>query len=115
MGRDGMLGTFEEQVLLAIAHVGDDAYGMTVRREIEVRTGQPVAIGAVYATLDRLEGKGLVESWLSDPEREHRRAARRFVRLRKEGVSALRSAQAVRARMWKGLDPARLSAGKRRT
>ena len=60
MGRDGLLGAFEELVLLAVAHEGGDAYGMTVRREIERRGGRSVTIGAVYATLDRLTGKGYV-------------------------------------------------------
>ena len=56
------LGTFEEQVMLAVLRTGEEAYGMNVRREIERVTGRDVAIGAVYATLDRLEAKGLVSS-----------------------------------------------------
>ena len=62
MSTDNSLGAFEEQVMLAVLHARDDAYGMNVRREIEARTGREVAIGAVYATLDRLEAKGLVAS-----------------------------------------------------
>lgn len=106
-----MLGTFEEQVLLALAHLGEEAYGMTVRREIESRTEQTVTIGAVYATLDRLEAKGLVESWLGESGGARRRAAKRFVRLRPEGAEALQAARELRARMWKGLNPARLTGG----
>ena len=60
MSTDNSLGVFEEQVMLAVLHARDDAYGMNVRREIETRTGREVAIGAVYATLDRLEAKGLI-------------------------------------------------------
>ena len=59
---DEALGAFEEQVLLAVLHARDEAYGMNVRREIEARTDREVSIGAVYATLDRLEAKGLVSS-----------------------------------------------------
>ena len=59
---DEALGTFEEQVMLAVLHARDEAYGMSVRREIEARTDREVSIGAVYATLDRLEAKGLVSS-----------------------------------------------------
>ena len=66
MGRDGLLGAFEEQVLLAVARGRGDAYGMTVRREIEDKTGRDITIGAVYATLDRLESKGLLRSHLGD-------------------------------------------------
>ncbi|HET7457366.1 MAG TPA: PadR family transcriptional regulator, partial [Gemmatimonadaceae bacterium] len=62
MTDDTPLGVFEEQVLVAVLRTGDDAYGMSVRREIERVTGRDVAIGAVYATLDRLEAKGLVAS-----------------------------------------------------
>ena len=62
MSSDNSLGVFEEQVMLAVLHARDDAYGMNVRREIETRTDREVAIGAVYATLDRLEQKGLIAS-----------------------------------------------------
>ena len=61
-GDDAVPGSFEEQVLLAVAHLGERPYGMTVRREIEARTGAAVSIGAVYATLDRLDGKGWISS-----------------------------------------------------
>ena len=56
------VGSFEEQVLVGILRTGDEAYGMAVRRELEEVSGREVAIGAVYATLDRLEAKGLVSS-----------------------------------------------------
>jgi PadR family transcriptional regulator PadR len=115
MGRDGMLGTFEEQILLAVAHLGDEAYGMTVRREIEARTGQQATIGAVYATLDRMEAKKYVESWLGEGHEDRRGGARRFIKLRPAGAEALRTAHALRARMWAGLDPARLRRGKARS
>ncbi|MFI5246318.1 MAG: PadR family transcriptional regulator, partial [Gemmatimonadales bacterium] len=62
MSDDASLGAFEEQVMLAVVHAGEDAFGMNVRREIESRTGREVAIGAVYATLDRLEAKKLISS-----------------------------------------------------
>ncbi len=62
MPKGDFLGAFEEIVLLALVHLGDNAYGMTIRREIEDRSGRTVSIGAVYSTLDRLESKGLVSS-----------------------------------------------------
>jgi DNA-binding PadR family transcriptional regulator len=70
MGRE-FLGAFEQLVLAALVRLGDQAYGMAVRQEIAERTGRDVAIGAVYATLDRMEEKGLVVSRTgeSTPER----------------------------------------------
>ena len=60
MNDETPLGTFEEQVMLAVVRTTGDAYGMVIRREIEEVTGREIAVGAVYATLDRLEAKGLV-------------------------------------------------------
>jgi len=61
------LGEFEQMVLLALVRLGPEAYGATIRREIETRTGRDLAISAVYVTLDRLETKGLVRSRVGDP------------------------------------------------
>ena len=63
------LGEFEQTVLLAIVHVGAEAYGVTVRQEIERRTGRDVSIGALYTAFDRLERKGYVRSWPSKTRR----------------------------------------------
>ena len=59
-----LLGTFEQIVLLAVMRLGTDAYGTTIRDEIERRTGRAISFGAVYATLQRLEDKGLAASWM---------------------------------------------------
>ncbi len=103
MAKGDYLGEFEQLVLLALLRLGDGAYGMTVRREIEERTGREVAIGAVYATLDRLESKGLVTSSeaAGDAEREGR--ARRFFSVTAEGLRALRASREALTRMWQGL------------
>ena len=61
------MGEFEQIVLLAVVRLGSDAYGATIRREIEARTGRELAISAVYITLDRLENKGFVKSRIGDP------------------------------------------------
>ena len=68
MAKGDFVGEFELYVLLALAHLGDEAYGVTVRREIEARTEREIVIGAVYATLGRLEDKGLVRSRISEPQ-----------------------------------------------
>src|SRR6187431_81458 len=99
MGRGDYLGEFEQVVLLAVARLGDDSYGMEIRREIEARTGRAVSIGAVYATLDRLEIKGHV----SPHDEGAAGRARRFFALTASGVDALETARAVQQKMWAGL------------
>lgn len=104
MGKDGLLGAFEELVLLAVARGDGRVYGMEVRREIEARTSRDVAIGAVYATLDRLESKGLLSSELGEGDEARGGRARRFFRLLPSGVEALAHARRVRDPMWEGVD-----------
>ncbi len=104
------LGDFEQMVLLAIAHLGGEAYGIPIVEEIERRTGRSVARAAVYITLRRLEEKGFVSSWMSDPTPERGGKARRYVTLTSDGARALRDARQVAERMWQGLDPASLRA-----
>jgi DNA-binding PadR family transcriptional regulator len=99
MGRGDHLGEFEQIVLLAIARLGDDGYGMRIRREIEARTGRAVSIGGVYATLDRLESKGLVAA----KEEASGGRARRFFVLTPDAVDALEASRAMQERMWSGL------------
>ena len=99
MGRGDYLGEFEQIVLLAVARLGDESYGMEIRREIEARTGRAVSIGAVYATMDRLDAKGYVSS--HDEGSAGR--ARRFFALTATGVDALETARAVQQKMWAGL------------
>jgi len=107
MTRQG-LGEFEQMVLLAIAHMEGEAYGVPIVEEIERRTGRSVARAAVYITLRRLEDKGFVSSWMSDPTPERGGKGRRYVKLEAEGVRALREARRAAERMWQGLDPATL-------
>ena len=94
------LGVLEEQVLVAVLRSGDEAYGMEVRREIERVTGRDVAIGAVYATLDRLEAKGLLDSRRVASDGPTRR---RFA-LTRLGAGALSETRAMRERLWQGVD-----------
>jgi PadR family transcriptional regulator, regulatory protein PadR len=103
MKRYDALGEFEQSVLLAIAHLGTDAYGVTVRREIERRTQRAVAVGALYTALDRLERKGYVSSSMSDPTPERGGRSKRHFQLRAAGAHALRQARERMNRMWEGL------------
>ena len=102
------LGEFEQLVLLAIAHLRGEAYGVPIAEEIERRTGRSVARAAVYVTLRRLEEKGFVSSWIGDPTPERGGKGRRYVKLEPEGARALREARRAADRMWQGLDPASL-------
>ncbi len=103
MGRTDALGEFEQSVLLAIAHLGEDAYGVTVRREIERRTRRTIAVGALYTALDRLERKGYVTSHMSEPTAERGGRSKRHFALRAAGVTALQQARERINRMWDGL------------
>lgn len=102
MAKTSLLGSFEEMVLLSILHNGKDAYAVTIRRELEERTGSDVAMGAVYATLDRLEEKGLVAS---DIERRAGNIGRprRYYSLRGAGLDALTQTRDIRRALWQGL------------
>lgn len=93
------LGTFELYVMAAANWLKDDAYGMTIMREIERRSGRRVAMGAVYATLSRLEDKGLVTTRVSDPLPIQGGRARRHVRLTASGKRALAETTATLSRM----------------
>jgi PadR family transcriptional regulator PadR len=102
------LGTFEEHVMLAVLRTGDEAYGMNVRRELESVTGRDVAIGAVYATLDRLEAKGLVASSRSGTGSA---ASRRLFAVTALGARGLAESRMMRERLWEGIDLRPLLAG----
>ncbi len=102
-GRD-YLGEFEHIVVLALLRLEDRAYGVTVRQEIEFRTKREVSIGAVYATLDRLESKGYVKSRRGDPTPERGGRSKRFFRVTAKGVTAVNRTQHALQTMADGLD-----------
>jgi DNA-binding PadR family transcriptional regulator len=103
--RTDSLGEFEQLLLLAIIHLGSEAYGVTIRQEVESRTGREVAIGAMYTTLNRLETKGFVKSVMTDPTAQRGGRAKRQFTLRPLGATALRQSRERLARMWDGLQP----------
>jgi DNA-binding PadR family transcriptional regulator len=102
MAKGDFLGEFEIYVMLALAHLAPDAYGVTIRQEITRRTGRDVAIGAVYATLSRLEEKRLVRHTFSDPLPVQGGRTRKHFRLTPSGERALAHATAMLARMMQG-------------
>ncbi len=102
MDRDH-LGGFEHVVILALMRLREDAYGVTVRQEIEARTGREVSIGAVYATLDRLERKGYVKSHLGEPTAERGGRSKRFFRVTSGGKAVVKRTHAALSRLTDGL------------
>ncbi len=105
MPKGDWLGEFEMCVLLAVSHLSDEAYGMRVRQEIEARTGRRVAIGAVYATLARLEQESLLVARVGEPQPVPGGRARKCFRLTGSGVRALAAATGMLKRMMAGWRP----------
>jgi len=93
-------GAFEEQVLVAVLRVRGESYGMEIRRELERVTDREVAIGAVYATLDRLEEKGWLRSNRGELEGG---GSRRIFEVTKVGARVLAETRELHARLWHGV------------
>lgn len=96
------LGEFEHLLLLATMRLADDAYGVTLRQEIEERTGRPVSLGSIYPTMHRLEVGGFVTSLMSDPVPTRGGRSRRFYRLTPEGLAIVVRAREMISAMWDG-------------
>lgn len=101
---DSTLGEFEQLVLIAIVRLDDEAYGATIRRDIEERTERRLSISAVYTTLDRLEQKGFVRSWIGAPTPQRGGRRRKHFALQPAGARALRSAYNAFGAMTAGLE-----------
>jgi PadR family transcriptional regulator PadR len=98
-----ILGSFEQAVLVAVLRLREDAYGRAIFKEVEARLARGVAPGAVHATLDRLERKGLLASKLGSGTPVRAGRARRYYRLLPAGVRALNDARAAVDNIWRGL------------
>ena len=103
MPREPKAGEFEQLILLAILQLKNNAYGMSIRREIEDRTERRTALGAVYTTLARLEKKGYVSSWNGSPTEERGGRSKRFFKVQALGKAALRNSASIRDAMRAGL------------
>jgi PadR family transcriptional regulator, regulatory protein PadR len=101
--REEPLGSLEHIVLLAVMRLSSNAYGMTVRTEIESATGRDISIGAVYATLGRLESKGFIRSFTGEPTAERGGRAKRYFRMTADGKSVLRNTHEIILKMSAGL------------
>jgi DNA-binding PadR family transcriptional regulator len=83
-----MLGEFEYLLLTSAAGLGEDAYGAAIREAIESTTGRKCSVGALYTTIDRLETKGLLKTWMGEATAERGGRAKRMVRVTPKGVEA---------------------------
>ncbi|HRX85708.1 MAG TPA: PadR family transcriptional regulator [Phycisphaerae bacterium] len=108
MAKNDLLGVFEQLVLLALVQLDDQGYGVSVCRAVEERTGRKVTLGAVYATLDRLERKGYVRSRVGEPTAERGGRAKRLFRVEAAGLKSLRHSLETVERMRAGMALGRL-------
>lgn len=103
MGSRSNLGAFDLMILLALMRLGDAAYGVPISREIEETSGKVIALATLYATLTRLEKKGLVSSRLGEPTAERGGRAKKYFRVTAKGLREVREAQRVFTSLWNGI------------
>jgi PadR family transcriptional regulator, regulatory protein PadR len=100
MAKPDSIGQFEQLVLTAVLSLKEDAYGVTIHEKVgELARPKSISLGAVYVTLDRLEDKGLVSSWLSEPTAERGGRAKRCYRMEALGERALQESAATAKRI----------------
>ena len=97
------LGEMELMVLLAVVRLDEDAYGVPISKELLMLAGREVALGSIYAALDRLEQKGFVTSSLGEPTPERGGRAKRYFRVTPAGVRALKTTHAALTNLWNGI------------
>ena len=100
MMKQSYLGEFELMLLLAVIHLGEEAYGVPISRELELHRGRSVSVGSVYAALERLEAKGLITSSLGDPTPERGGKAKRYFRITPKGLRQVRETRRVLTKLW---------------
>lgn len=106
MPRSDSLGQFEQLVLTSVVTLGENAYGVTIHKRVQdLASSKAVTLGAIYVTLDRLEDKGYVSSWLSEPTAARGGRAKRCYQLEASGERALKEAIATARRMARSVRP----------
>jgi DNA-binding PadR family transcriptional regulator len=103
MTKRDQLGSFELMVILVLIPLGDDAYGVPICERLEKRTERDVAIGSVYAALERLEDKGFVTSELGEPTPERGGRAKKYFHVTARGLKEVRETQPSLVKLWNGL------------
>lgn len=103
MMRRGYLSELELMILLALVRLGDEAYGVPIAQEIARHTGREVALGSVYAALERMEERRMVTSRLGDATSVRGGRAKRFFQVTRSGMRAMRETQRALVSLWSGL------------
>ena len=103
MPKRSYLGEMELMVLLAVVRLGDEAYGVPISKELLTLAGREVALGSIYAALDRLERKSFVTALLGDPTPERGGRAKRYFRVTPAGVRALKMTRTALTNLWNGI------------
>lgn len=101
MKRQHYLNTLELMIILAVIHLGDDGYGVSIAQEIERRTGREVLLGSIYAALERLEARGIVSSELGEATPERGGRAKMYFRVTPRGIREARQTQLALQSLWK--------------
>jgi PadR family transcriptional regulator, regulatory protein PadR len=94
------LGEFEELVLLTIATLGEEAYGVSIQQDIETRCKRSISIGALHSTITRLEEKGFLKSWLGGATKERGGRSKRFYEITQVGKKAVAESKSMRDELW---------------
>jgi DNA-binding PadR family transcriptional regulator len=103
MSKRAFLGEMELMVLLALVRLGEDAYGVPISKELRLLAGREVALGSIYAALERLEEKGYVNSTLGEPTPERGGRAKRYFRVTDTGLNAIRQTRTALTKLWNGI------------
>jgi DNA-binding PadR family transcriptional regulator len=103
MAKGDSLSNFEMMVMLVLIRLGDEAYGVPISKEITKQSGRDVPVGSVYATLERLEEKGLVKSEVGEPTPERGGRAKRYFAVTGQGLRMVRETQRTLVKLWNGL------------
>jgi PadR family transcriptional regulator PadR len=107
----GYIGEFEELVLLTVASLGEEAYGVSIKEDIEKRSDRAISIGSLHSTITRLEEKNYLKSWLGEPTQERGGRRKRYFEVTQQGKVALHEIKQLRDDLWK-LSKATLSLSK---
>ena len=97
----GYVGEFEELVLLTVAVLGDEAYGVPIKENVEERTGRSISLGSLHSTIARLEEKGFLKSHLGGATNERGGRRKRYYQITPSGKAALREIKGLRDQLWK--------------
>ena len=100
------LREFEQLVLLSVLRLGDDAYGSKIRHDLEETAHRAVAVATIYVALSRMEQRGFVRSWMSEPSPVRGGKSKKYYAVEPEGKRALQESKATLERMWQGVDGA---------